>query len=142
MTLWRRIFYVMKINNRTKNLILKGIERKGWSKAEFARSIKKSRGWASKLLKDEHEIAELSDDLVNEINDKLGIVLRPIVTLKGTISPTCLRLSTLSENDPDLAGVLEGLLTLTERANGVSVSLDEIAVATVQELEEGSPVSS
>lgn len=109
----------MKITAATTTAINKALSDKGMSMTSLGDKIGKSRSWVSKLLGGKNEIPRLSSELIDQINDVLGIELNPIQFAEGSISPTMLALSKAAESDPALAHLLETLLTMHLKSEGV-----------------------
>lgn len=97
----------MKVTKDTKTRIIRALKKKGWNLSEFSEKLGKHRTWATKLLSENATIAELSQDLVDQISDLLAIPLNPIQTVAGRVSTTAIELSRSAETDDRIAQLLD-----------------------------------
>ena len=97
----------MKLTPHLINKIQIALDTQGMNQSQLASKIGYHRSHVSKMLKG--EIENLSDDLVDLINDALKIDLNPINFQQVNVSPSAMELSIASENDPELSALLMAL---------------------------------
>lgn len=103
----------MKVSSQTVTKIINGMTAKGLNRTDLARRIDMSPSWVSKLLN--LRIDELKSDLIGKIEDALEVEIQPLIFVGGEVSPTAQALSEISEHDPQMAAMLESLLSLASK---------------------------
>ena len=102
----------MKITAQTIDKILRAMKAKSLSQTALADLIGVHRSYINKLLRG--IFPSIPDEMVDKLNDKLGIRLNPIVFEGGKVNPTALRLTEYADKDPAFAELLETMVTLKE----------------------------
>ena len=107
----------MKITSATKTIIVNALSDKGLNMTELGKKIGKSRSWVSKLLGKKNEITHLTPEVVDDLNDVLGVELNPIQFAEGSVSPTMMSLSRVADSNPDIAQLMETVLAMATTPN-------------------------
>lgn len=97
----------MKLTQHLISKIQIALKAKGMNQSQLAEKIGYHRSHVSKILKG--EVEHLSDELVDLLNDALGLDLNPVNFQQVSVSPAAMELSQVAENDPVVRSLLVSL---------------------------------
>jgi hypothetical protein len=105
----------MKITEPIRQHLLKVLQDRGMSQAEFARQLGHHKTWATRLLKPgKGALKRLEEDDKDAIEELLGIMLETFEDSRKPFPQLALDIAAALESRPDLAPVFSQLLTLAE----------------------------